>query len=509
METKKEFFKKVDFTKKLQNGLTTLVSQKLLCIAWYGNAVSNKKIKILWLYVKNKKEAAAVFSDQNRAVFFADEEVLVVLLDEDDVTKHKKLNSPFIHLNLSKAEVMYTDDETAMLSDYYFWEHFKKFKERYIERQQLLKSYTDDFIKDELEGSCYLFLKGYEKELETLELLFLGAVNVKGSLTERLLIIEKICPLLKSVFVKQGSDTFYLLEQQSLSDAGIYDDWGKALKKAQKKIKKIILQIFEELDKNKQIVSLQQQDTVPFKYSDHLKQLQSSEEVEEIFLFHETVSYLDNKTVRCFYLLLITKEKVSKPLQEIIREIETADDEVQFAIIAHNRFYIQYNVYVQQGFYKKVCKSGNRIHTSGYQPAIHWRNNWYSDYHENLFEIKYSTKNIANFVDNTILVTEDYLEIPSKKLRECFVCTLQIYILYYLDYVPNSKNINTLLQLVRYAGITNEEFEQLVQNIRPLLFNDEVDRNKVREKNIRLQGQMLQNLQSFFRIINLSQAEIE
>ena len=63
METKKEFFKKVDFTKKLQNGLTTLVSQKLLCIAWYGNAVSNKKIKILWLYVKNKKEAAAVFSD--------------------------------------------------------------------------------------------------------------------------------------------------------------------------------------------------------------------------------------------------------------------------------------------------------------------------------------------------------------------------------------------------------------------------------------------------------------
>ncbi len=156
-----------------------------------------------------------------------------------------------------------------------------------------------------------------------------------------------------------------------------------------------------------------------------------------------------------------------------------------------------------------MCKSGNRIHTSGYQPAIHWRNNWYSDYHENLFEIKYSTKNIANFVDNTILVTEDYLEIPSKKLRECFVCTLQIYILYYLDYVPNSKNINTLFQLVRYAGITNEEFEQLVQNIKPLLFNDEVDRNKVREKNIRLQGRMLQNLQSFFRIINLSQAEIE
>src|SRR5690606_26704174 len=107
----------------------------------------------------------------------------------------------------------------------------------------------------------------------------------------------------------------------------------------------------------------------------------------------------------------ITKDKVSKELKEIIRELETADAEVQFAIIAHNRFYIQDNVYVQQGFYKKVCKTNNRIYTSGYQPAIHWRNNWYSDFHENLFDIKYSTKDIANFDDNTILVTEDYLEI--------------------------------------------------------------------------------------------------
>ncbi|MEG0915586.1 MAG: hypothetical protein RSF68_01085 [Myroides sp.] len=430
--------------------------------------------------------------------------MLVVLLDEDDVTKHKKIDSPFIHLNLSKAEVLYTDDETAIPSDYYFWEYFKKFKERYIERQQLLKSYTDDFIKDELEGSCYLFLKGFATDLGAVELLLLGTINEKDSLTERLLIMEKICPIWKAVFVKQDTDTFYLLEQQSLSDAGIYDDWGKALKKAQKKIKNIVLQIFAELDKNKQIISLQQQDTVPFEYSDRLQQLQSNEEVEEIFLFHETVRYFHNKTVRCFYLLLITKEKVSKQLKEIIREVETADAEVQFAIIAHNRFYIQNNVYVQQGFYKKVFKTSNRIYTSGHHPAIHWRNNWYSDFHENLFDIKYSTKDIASFVDNNILVTADYLEITSKKVHECFVCTLQMYILYHLDYVLNSKNINTLLQLVRYAGKTTEEFEQLVQNIKPLLFNDDAGKNKVREKNIRLEGQMLQNLQAFFKLINLA-----
>lgn len=237
METKKEFFKKVDFTKKLQNGLATLVSQKLLCIAWYGHAVSNKKIKILWLYVKNKKEAVAVFSDQNRTVFFANEEVLVVLLDEEDVTKHKKSNSPFIHLNLSKAEVLFSDDETEMPSDYYYWEHFKKFKEQYIERQQLLKSYTDDFIKDKLEGSCYLYLKGFATDLGAVELLLLGTINETASLTERLLIMEKICPVWKTVFVKQDTDAFYLIEQQSLSDAGIYDDWGKALKKSTKEDK--------------------------------------------------------------------------------------------------------------------------------------------------------------------------------------------------------------------------------------------------------------------------------
>src|SRR5690606_16074373 len=123
----------------------------------------------------------------------------------------------------------------------------EEFKEQYIDRHQLLKSYTDDFIKDKLEGSCYLFLKGYEKELETVELLLLGKINEIASLTERWLIIEKVCPLLKSVFVRQDRDTFYLIEQQSLSAAGMYDDWGKALKKVQKKIKNIVLQIFNEL----------------------------------------------------------------------------------------------------------------------------------------------------------------------------------------------------------------------------------------------------------------------
>ena len=503
METKKELFKKVNFTKKLRNGLETLVSQKLLCIAWYGRAVSNEKIKILWLYVKNKKEAAAIFNDQNKAVFFAGEEVLVVLLDEDDVTKHKKIDSPFIHLNLSKAEVLFSDDETAMPSDYYFWEHFKKFKEQYIERQQLLKSYTDDFIKDELEGSCYLYLKGFATDLGAVELLLLGTVNDTCGLTERLLIMEKICPIWKAVFVKQDADTFYLIEQQSLSEAGMYDDWGKALKKAQKKIKNIVLQIFDELDKNKKMISLQQQDTVPFEYSDHLKQLQSNEEVEEIFLFHETVLYLDNKTVRCFYLLLITKNKVSKTLKEIIRETETADAEVQFAIIAHNRFYIQDKVYFQQGFYKKVYKTQNRIYTSGYHPAIHWQNTWDPDFHENMIDIKYSSDNIENFVDTAILSAKESLVISSKQLMRCFIYMLHVHILYQLDYVPNSKNINTLLQLVRYAGETNEEFEQLVQNIKPLLFNDEAGKNKIKEKNIRLEGQMLQNLQAFFKLINL------
>ena len=504
METKKELFKKVDFTKKLQNGLLTLVSQKLLCIAWCGHAISNEKIKILWLYVKNKEEAAAVFNDQNRAVFFAGEEVLVALLDEDDLTKHKKINSPFIHLNLSKAEVLFSDDETAMPSDYFFWEHFKKFKERYIERQQLLKSYTDDFIKEELEGSCYLYLKGFSTDLGAVELLLLGTVNEKDSLTERLLIMEKICPIWKAVFVKQDADTFYLIEQQSLSEAGMYDDWGKALKKAQKKIKNIVLQIFDELNKNKQIISLQQQDTVPFEYSDHLKQLQSNEEVEEIFLFHETVRYLDNETVRCFYLLLITTDKVSKELKEIIRETETADAEVQFAIIAHNRFYIQDKVYFQQGFYKKVYKTQNRIYTSGYHPAIHWQNTWDPDFHENMIDIKYSSDNIENFVDTVILSAKEPLTISSKQLQKCFIYMLQVHILYHLNYVPNSKNINTLLQLVRYAGETTEEFEQLVQNIKPLLFNDEACKRKVRKKNIRMEGQMLQNLQAFFKLINLS-----
>ncbi|WP_177763139.1 hypothetical protein [Flavobacterium sp. I3-2] len=504
METKKELFRKVDFNKKLQNPLETLVSQKLLCIAWYGHTVSNEKIKILWLYVKNKKEAAAVFYSQNTEIFWENEELLVVFLDEDDFKKHKKMRSPFIHLNLRKSELLYTDDVTAKPSDHFYWGDFEEFKEHYIETQQLLKSYTDDFIEDELEGSCYLFLKGFATDLGAVELLLLGTINENDSLTERLLLMEKICPIWKTVFVKEDTKTFYLIEQQGFSDAGIYDEWGKALKKVQKKIKNIVLQILEELEKEKNVISLKQSDTVPFGYLNHLKKLIDNEEVEEIFLFHERANFLDSKTVRCFYLLLIVKDKVSKPLKEIIRDIETANDEVQFTIIAHNRYYIQDKVYYQQGFYKKVCKAKNRIYTSGYYPDIHWHNTWYPEFNDNMLDIKYSSENIENFVDTEILAAKEPLVISSKKLYKCFVNKLQVNILYHLDYVPTTKNLNTLLQMVRYTGKTNEELEQLLQSIKPLLFNKDVNKNKVKEKSIRLEGQMLQNLQGFFKIINLA-----
>ncbi len=201
--------------------------------------------------------------------------------------------------------------------------------------------------------------------------------------------------------------------------------------------------------------------------------------------------------------MLIVEDKVSKAVKEIIKEIETADDEVQFAIIVHNRSYIQDKVYYQQGFYKKVFKSQNRIYTSGYHPAIHWQNTWYPEFFDNMLDIKYSSKNIENFVDTAILAAKESLVISSKKLYKCFVNKLQVNILYHLDYVPTTTNLNTLLQLVRYTGKTTEEFEQLVQNIKPLLF-DEAGRNKVTEKKMRLEGHMLQSLQAFFKIINLA-----
>ena len=119
-----------------------------------------------------------------------------------------------------------------------------------------------------------------------------------------------------------------------------------------------------------------------------------------------------------------------------------------------------------------------------------------------MIDVKYSSDNIKNFVDKTILSAKEPLAISLKQLQKCFIYMLQVHILYHLDYVPSTKSINNLLQLVRYAGETTEEFEQVLQNIKPLLF-DEAGKNRVKEKKMRLEGQMLQSLQAFFKIINL------
>lgn len=504
MKTKVELFKKTDFSKKIKNWLKNLVDEKLMHIVWHGHAYKHNEMKILWLYVKDKKTALSL-TEECTTVNDVGNNLVVVLLDDRDFKKHEKIRSPFVKFNLTKANVLYSDGETEMPKDHYCSYNFEKFRNKYKNNQKLTRSYTDKFVEEQLEGSYELFMKSFGNDLKVAELLLLGTVNKKASLTQRFLVLEKVRPIFKSVFVKQDKECFYLMEQLAFYDAGVYDDWGKALRKVQVKIKNIVLQLIYELKTS--FTDSPHQTPVrvsDFEYSDYLRFLTAREEVEEIYCFHETVTYNHEKSLRCFYLLVIVDGEVSKQLQNIMNAAEKGTEEVQFVIIAHNRFYIQEHIGLQQGFYKKVWKDKNRIYSSGYYPSIHWRNSWYADLSQSEGLLRNSSDDSEFIVNNTIRAAQNSLEISSKILRRCIHNLLQINVLYYTDYVPHTTNINTLIQMVRYAGENSEEFDRLVKNIKPVILLFDEDKDKQKKKTIRLEREMLKHVQDFFKIISFT-----
>ena len=106
MKTDTELFKKTNLPDKIKKWLKNLVGQKQLYTAWYGNAYNCKEIKILWLYVKDKKGARSFFSGECGTVNSFGNQLLVVLLDARDFKRHENRGSPVVNFNLRKADVM-------------------------------------------------------------------------------------------------------------------------------------------------------------------------------------------------------------------------------------------------------------------------------------------------------------------------------------------------------------------------------------------------------------------
>lgn len=182
MKAETELFENADFSNKVRNWLRNLVDEKQMYIAWHGYAYKHKEMRILWLYVKDKKTALSLTEDCT-TVNDGGNNLLVVLLDARDFKRHVKIGSPFVKFNLTKANVLYSDGETEMPKDHYCSCNFEKFMNKYKNNQKLTRFYTDKFVKEQLEGSYELFQRSFGNDLDAVELLLLGTINKKASVT--------------------------------------------------------------------------------------------------------------------------------------------------------------------------------------------------------------------------------------------------------------------------------------------------------------------------------------
>ncbi|WP_286468896.1 hypothetical protein [Myroides odoratimimus] len=216
METKFQLLKEQKFPENLEKKLISSITDKQVTTIWCGRVFDLYDVidnfKVLWLHVKNKEEATKVFSKKYTKALLEDSNYHIVLLDDNDFKLQDKAGRAFIKLCLGDTLLLYKDDNIELPSSYCYSSDVESFKQKYIETYNLLSSYSNGLNKDEEFGVTYFYLKFFEHDLGVIETMLFGTINSQSTLTERLLLLERVFPQIKTLFVKDEDNLFYIIE---------------------------------------------------------------------------------------------------------------------------------------------------------------------------------------------------------------------------------------------------------------------------------------------------------
>lgn len=506
METEMELLLEQDFSKSLQKRLIAAIKQKLISTIWLGPSIVSDELLILWLRVANKAEALKTFSAAYCSTYLQEKNIYIVLLDKEDMEYHSSMRNPFVKCCLYNATLLYKEEGVKLPSEYLYNDDIEEFKDAYLDKQSLLTTFCNDFIKEKLVGMCYVFLKSFEYDLGILEILLLGTKNTYASLTDRLLIMEKIYPPIKTLFVKKEENSYYLIDQfLKDSEAGLYDDWGIALKEIQEKLKQLVVlllnKLAEETSRSKKLGKKKTKKA--YQFINLLEPLIKTGKIEEVYMFHETLEMQEERTVRRLYMLLIVSEEVTEEFSKQMAAIEEKHKEVKFTLIAHTRIFIQEYLYMHTGFFDKVLSNKNMVYSSGHYPAIHWQTEYGNYFGENLYYLKHPLPTIDKAIKKHIKANTAPVFMSSQKLYRCMNIKLQVYIVHHLHYLPHTNNLNTLYYLALYAGNKDKELMHFYTALQGEMLEFMHNKAKQKDKNLILDTTALRTLQGFFKAVEV------
>lgn len=240
-----------------------------------------------------------------------------------------------------------------------------------------------------------------------------------------------------------------------------------------------------------------------FKYLDKLLPLIKAKGVEEIYKFHEVVTFENERTAKHFYLLVLTTKEEVDEMQKVIDSFSCKDENVRFTIITHSRLFIQRYSFENIHFFENVIKEENIIYSNGYYPSIHWMDNYDCDYSETAFKLDYPISKINKLIKKNIINPKKEGFISTNKLHRCLYIKLQMYVLFHTNYLPHTTNLKTLIDLAIYADNENaSKLSKLFSQLDSFLLTYTQKNTTQKDNNLILNNNTIDSLKQFFDFID-------
>ncbi|WP_413513464.1 hypothetical protein [Myroides odoratus] len=500
-----------DFSKDLLKKLNQYIDTQQIYTLWFGSVWQSNTVQAVWIYVKDKVNLSSVFTTAYHASLYKEYQTLLFILDTEDMNYHDSIGNSLFKISLTNDRIIYANEDWT--ASRLLYKSLGSFITTYKDKQTFLTAYCLDFVQHRSNGSSLAFLKSFEHDLETLEIMLFGVKNSAYNFTERLLLLEKIIPKMKTLFVKRKADVYYILDDLAQdTDTDQYATWNVAFQKIQKKINRIVLEVLDEIDFKTTLIPrqriLKKEKQVSFQFKEKLLPLIETHQLEELYKFHETLYFQEKSPMKHLYVLALIKEAPSKELKKIIQTIEAQKEDVRFTIIAHTRFNIQEYAYQFSDFFKAILKPKNRVYSSDYYPQIHWHETYMIDFDDCSYHLKQPLKKVNKTINKDFLNLKSETFITSHRLFQCLSIKLQLYILYHLHYLPNTDHLNTLLNLALYAeNKRTPTLNSLYGELSPLLFTYTTKKKEEKKYNLVLNQATAQQLQQLFTTIEVKEIQ--
>ncbi|MGS4344213.1 hypothetical protein ACKUSY_01185 [Myroides odoratus] len=507
MTTNWQSLSQQDFSQDLLQKIETCIMNNNLYTLWFGFIWESSTLRGLWMYVKNKTQTEVLFTSTYKKNVLEEEQILLLLLDDADMEEHARIGNSLFKTSLTHNRILYQTGNAPQPK--LFYKPLGGFIALYQDKYTLLSSYCTDFMERDCRSSSLAFLKSFSHDFDVLELVLLGTKNTTATLTTRLLILEQIIPKMKTLLVKREAAVYYVLNDMAQATEEMeHDMWGFALRRVQKKLHHLVMGVLTQVDEQTTCMrpkrQVRKKKSQPFQYQEQLLPLLETNQVEEIYRFHEILYLQQNQQQKQVFLLVLTKENPSKALKKIIMSIEARQEEVRFTLLAHTRLYIQDYVYEFSAFFKKILQPKNRIFASDYYPQIHWYKSYMQDYSDFAQPYQDHLDQVNRTIRQDFKTPPPHMFITTHQLHLCLTTKLHLYLLHHLHYLPHTKNLNTLVNLTLYAKDKEaSSFKAHYDQLHPLVFAYTVQHKRKKKYNLVLDPTIVQHLQSFFSMIEV------